>query len=222
MFKRMRLIARLAVAHWLFVLALSVGFTLLYYTLQMGAMIVKFEQWPNYSTVYDWPTNVMRIIDSTPSLRDTVLIIKEEWLIEVGYMNYEYGIGISQWSLYLSPVKVLSVFGLGVMIALLLLLARLRSTGGGTAGCAITGGIGATAASVSLMSLSWVVCCATPSWVVGLAILGLSASTALWLAPIGIWLNVLGFTTLAVTVWVLADKPSDGKIDRLNDPQPAG
>ncbi len=222
MFKGIARITRLAVGHWLFVLAVSMGFTLAYYTLQLGLMIVKFEQWPNYANVYDWPTNVMRIIDSTPSLRDTVLIIKEEWLVEVGFMNYEYGIGISQWSLYLSPVKVLSIMVLGVMLALLSLLARFSVKGMARTPCVIVAGVGATAASISLMSLSWVVCCATPSWVVGLSILGLGVSTALWLAPIGIWLNMLGFATLAVMIWLLAIKPGEGKSDNLNDRQPAG
>ena len=212
MSKRIGLIARTTAAHWLFVLIVCMGFTLAYYSIQLGAMVLKFDQLPNYSMVYDWSTNVARIIESTPSLKDTMLIIKDEWVFEMGYMSYEYGMGLSLWSLYLSPVKVLSIMGLGVMLAVLVLLYRLRSdTGGNNASCVIAGGVGATAASFSLMSLSWVVCCATPTWVVGLSILGLGASTALWLEPIGIWLNVFGFAALALMLWLLASNSRNSK-----------
>lgn len=211
MLERLTRIARVVSDRWRLVIVLSLSFTLAYYVLQLGAMIVKFNQWPNYTQVYDWPANVLLIIDSTPSMRDTLLIIKEEWVFEVGYMNYEYGIGISQWSLYLSPVKVLSIVVLGAMLVLLALLGRDSARGATGKSCVIAGGAGATAASVSLMSLSWVVCCATPSWVVGLSILGMGASTALWLAPIGIWLNVTGFAVLALMLWLLAVNP---KTDR--------
>lgn len=206
-FQRLARIAHIGSHHWLFVVSSSIGFALLYYVLQLGVMIIKFEQWPNYSTVYDWPANVMRIIESTPSLKDTLLILKEEWVFEVGYMTHEYGIGLSLWSLFLSPVKVLSIMALGAMIAFLVLLVRFRGDAGSKTPCLLAGGVSATAASFSLMSLSWVVCCATPTWVVGLSILGLSASTALWLEPAGFWLNILGFSTLAVTLLVLAGTP---------------
>ncbi|HEY7772790.1 MAG TPA: hypothetical protein VIC26_06400 [Marinagarivorans sp.] len=209
MLQRVFRIASIASRHWLYVGLVSIGFTLVYYVLQLGAMIVKFEQWPNYSKLYDWPGNVIRIIESTPSLKDTLLILSNEWLFEVGYMTHEYGIGLSLWSLFLSPVKVLSIMALGAMLALLTLLFRFRGNVSYQTPCLIAGGLGATAASFSLMSLSWVVCCATPTWVVGLSILGLGASTALWLEPVGFWLNLLGFSVLAAMLWVLAGSPRE-------------
>ena len=211
MLQRFSRIAHIGMHHWLFVALVSIGFTVVYYVLQLGAMIAKFAQWPNYSNFYDWPENVVRIIKSTPGLNDTLLIIKDEWVFEVGYMTYEYGIGLSLWSLFLSPVKVLSIMALGAMLALLVLLYRFPGNSMNKAPCVIAGGLGATAASFSLMSLSWVVCCATPTWVVGLSILGLGASTALWLEPVGFWLNLLGFLLLATMLWVLARVPYESE-----------
>jgi hypothetical protein len=49
-------------------------------------------------------------------------------------------------------------------------------------------------------TLTWVVCCATPSWIVGLAMLGMSSSLALWLEPFGKIINVLG---LILVVWII-------------------
>ena len=48
----------------------------------------------------------------------------------------------------------------------------------------IGAGGGAALVGVSSATLSWVVCCATPTWVVSLAMLGMSASLALWLEPL--------------------------------------
>lgn len=190
---------------WLFLLGISVGFALCYYGVLLALMMIKFQQLPNYYTLYDWPQNVALIIDSTPSLSDMVMIIKAEWLLEVGFMNYEFGMGIAEWSLYVSPAKVLATLFLGALLALLFLLARRAAV------CAakkksgvLAGGIGAVLASLSLMSLSWVVCCATPTWIVGLAILGLSVSTSLWLEPAGVWLNLVGFSALAIAIFALA------------------
>ena len=48
------------------------------------------------------------------------------------------------------------------------------------------------------------VCCATPSWVVGLAMLGLGVSTSLALETMGPILSGLGFGTLTLTIVFLA------------------
>ena len=49
-------------------------------------------------------------------------------------------------------------------------------------------------------TLTWVVCCATPSWVVALTMLGMSASLALWLSPLGAVLKGLGLLMLVGVV----------------------
>lgn len=212
MILRLKYISQLALNEWRFVVGISVGFMVLYYSVLLSALLIKFQQMPNYHTWYDWPANVQRIVESTPSTRDTLMIIKNEWLLEIGFMNYDFGMGISEWSLFISPFKAAAVAILGAMLALLYLVTKGRvpfcqvpinrpalRTGG-----LFAGGMGATLVSLSLISLSWVVCCATPTWVVGLAILGLGVSAALWLEPIGIWLNVSGFILLAGSLFFLA------------------
>lgn len=124
--------------------------------------------------------------------------------MEVGFMNYEFGMGIAEWSLFVSPAKALATLLLGATLTLLLIMVRSTSVcTPAKRSTAIAGGIGAAFALVSLMSLSWVVCCATPTWIVGLAILGLGVSTSIWLEPAGIYLNLVGFSMLFVAVLML-------------------
>jgi hypothetical protein len=66
---------------------------------------------------------------------------------------------------------------------------------------------GAVMAGVASMTITWVVCCAAPTWIVGLAILGVSVTTAFALQPIGGWLTLLGIGllstgALALTGWL--------------------
>jgi hypothetical protein len=67
-------------------------------------------------------------------------------------------------------------------------------------------GTGAGAGLVALTgaTMPWVVCCASPSWIVGLTMLGMSVATADWLEPVGVWLNVAGFALLAATAFLMA------------------
>ena len=141
------------------------------------------------------------ILESTPSIRDSIIIIKDEWLLEIGYMNYDFGLGISEWSLFIVPAKVLAVALLGALVSTNYLLLRqssscqkISSIEARSAGTAT--GVGATLMAIASITLSWVVCCSTPTWVVGLAMLGLGATTALWLEPLGTWLNVAGLIIL--------------------------
>ena len=46
---------------------------------------------------------------------------------------------------------------------------------------------------LAVQRASWVVCCATPTWVVSLAMMGMSASLALWLEPLVIFITITGF-----------------------------
>lgn len=191
-------------------LLMTVAFTVGYYLLLMASLIIRFGNLPNYAVAYDWPGSVMTIIRSTPSIRDMPPIIAEEYLLEFGYMNYDYGLGISEWALNIIPYKVFLMLILsGLLAANLLLLRSRKSCSSGTrlrAGTAT--GLGAGFVAVTSATMSWVVCCATPTWIVGLSMLGLGVSTAFWIEPLGPWLMAGGYLLLVAGMLAMAD-PSD-------------
>ena len=173
------------------------------------ALIIKFQALPNYINAYDWFENVSVVVSSTPSWRDIFNIIAEEWWLEIGFMNYDFGIGLSEWSLFLAPVKIFKVFLFSaVMVTYVFVLQSTpkqcdRFQLGSSK---IFSGLGGAAFAFTSITMSWVVCCATPTWVVGLAILGLGVSTSLWLEPIGVWLNSLSFLLMIVALVLAVDK----------------
>lgn len=194
-------------------LAICLGFVGLYYALLLLTMVLRFGNLPNYVTPYDWFGNVARIIRSTPSYADMLPIIRDEWLLEIGYMNMSFGHGISEWSLNLIPAKILLILVLGALIATVWVLAQeqrmvcsRRELGATAAGS----GIGAGLVALTGATMSWVVCCATPSWIVGLAMMGMGVATANWLEPAGTWVAAAGFgfllATLATQVHLLAKR----------------
>ena len=105
-------------------LSLAVVFSVLYYLALMMALIVRFEGLPNYLNFHEWAFNIERIWLSTPSWFDSLVIMKDEWLLEIGSMNYDYGTGISEWSLFIAPAKVLGVLLLGILLSANYLLLR--------------------------------------------------------------------------------------------------
>ena len=182
------------------------------------ALMIRFWSIPNYVTFYDWIGNAAWIIQSTPSWSDIIPIIWEEWLVEIGWMNYEYGTGISVWSLNIIPSRLLVLFGLGMMIALCLCLVRNDSCDAKTAKT-LKGatGFGAFLVVLTNATMSWVVCCATPTWVVGLAMLGLGVSASFAIEPLGPLFAGSGFALLTVLALVLAWRKSRGpRKARLN------
>jgi hypothetical protein len=175
----------------------------------MMSLIVRFQDLPNYINFYDWLGNLKTIVISTPSLKDTLLIIKDEWVMEVGFMNYDFGVGISEWSLFLAPVKILGVFALGVLLTINYLVFKKNTQ------CysplrrctsSVTAGFGAAFVSLASITMSWVVCCSTPTWVVGLAMMGLGVSTSLWLEPLGLFVSSIGFILLIVALFIAAGR----------------
>lgn len=190
---------------WRRMILYGVMFALLMQVLMMVALMVRFQALPNYVVWYDWVGNVAHIVRSTPSWRDMLPIINQEWLIEIGYMNYNYGLGISEWSLNVVPVRMMVLFVLGALVALCLSLLRADSCDAatGTTLRASTG-LGAVLVAMTNATMSWVVCCAAPSWVVGLAMLGIGVSTSLALESMGPALNIAGFGLLACCVVYLA------------------
>ena len=183
---------------------LSAGFVSFYYLFLLIVMIVRFGNFPNYVTGYDYLSNVKTILLETPALSDTASIIRDEWLLEIGYMNYDYGHGISEWSLNVIPYYLLLQCLAGVLVAAAIVL----WTDLGISKCAkktkIQGasavGTGAFLVGLTSATLSWVVCCASSTWVVSLAMLGMSASLALWLEPVGLILSIAGFALLILGI----------------------
>ena len=196
---------------WVITLGIVTG----YYLLLMLSLMIRFGHLPNYINLFDWWTNVSRIIESTPSFSDSLAIIQDEWLLEIGYMNYDFGLGISEWSLFIVPAKAFGLLILGALVATNYLLLRQSSSCNGISkfearSSTTATGIGAGLMATASITLSWVVCCSTPTWVVGLAMLGLGATTALWLEPMGTWLNVIGlFILLAVCLHLARPNYSD-------------
>lgn len=196
-------------------LVMVLVFPFAYHAAMLLALIVRFGALPNYYELYDWPGNVAMIIASTPSVSDVLAIVQDEWLLEVGRMNYDFGNGISEWSMSVHPAKVLVVVLAGLLLATNLIL--LLPAGHGcslqdASGAGAASGIGAGLVGLSSLTMSWVVCCATPSWIVGLAMLGMSVSTATWLESFGPWLNAIGFALLlAALAW---------QAGRLREPGP--
>tara|TARA_R110002072_G_scaffold38973_1_gene112456 strand:- start:279 stop:977 length:699 start_codon:yes stop_codon:yes gene_type:complete len=192
-------------------LGIALGFPLAYYALMFAALVIRFQAWPNYAVTYDWLGNVAEIIRATPAVTDMGPIIAQEWLFEIGRMNYDFGNGISEWSLNINPAKVLVVCVLGALIATLTALILTRGAHCSAArlnGAGAAGGLGAVLVAMTNVTLAWVVCCATPSWVVGLAILGLGVSTSLWLEQFGWWIEYAGFVSLAASLFWLSGNPA--------------
>jgi len=191
-------------------LSLTAGLFAALLLAQLALLAVRFHELPNYLVVHDWPGNIARIVRMTPSVADMIPIMLDEWLIEIGSMNYAYGHGIAEWSFVLVPAKA----GVLLVVALLLaanavLLRSVRRTCPLSARLMASMGAagGAVMAGVASMTITWVVCCAAPTWIVGLAILGVSVTTAFALQPIGGWLTLLGIAmlssgALALTGWL--------------------
>lgn len=193
-------------ANWRRWLIITVGFILTYYAAQVLVLELRFGHWPNYITLYDYPANVARIVRHTPSPIDMIPIIADEWLLEVGYMNYDFGHGIAEWSLAILPTKLLAVTLLGAVIGFdFLLWRRARRVCPAEQRPVVLGaaGIGAVLFGLTNVSLTWVVCCATPSWVVSLTLLGFDSAVSLSLQPYGVWLALAGALLLAgATLWL--------------------
>lgn len=190
---------------WRRMLVIGVLFAVLFQVLMLVALMVRFQALPNYAIGYDWIGNVIHIVRSTPSWSDIPPIINQEWLIEIGKMNYDYGTGISEWSLNVVPVRMAVLFVLGALVAVCGSLLRKDHCSVGTGRTLrATTGLGTILIAMTNATMSWVVCCAAPSWVVGLAMLGLGVSTSLALETMGPALNAAGFGLLLATIFFLA------------------
>lgn len=177
-----------------------------FHALQLATLMVRFEAWPNYVTVHDWPANVARIVRSTPAISDMIPIILDEWLVETGSMNYSFGRGIAEWSFVLIPGKAVVVLGIALLVAtnfVLLRAAWKTCAVSAWLGSSVATGAGALVAGAAATTITWVVCCAAPTWVVGLAVMGVGVTTALALQPFGGSLLLLGLSTLVTSAILL-------------------
>lgn len=192
--------------HRKLILGITLLFPLFFYLLLMGLLVLRFGQLPNYVTPYDWLGNVARIIVGTGSLSDIAKISMDEWLLEIGFMNYGYGRGVSEWSLLIIPHKVAIVAAIGTLIGInFALLAdqpptttflqqQIRSVR-----CGLMTSMGALFASLTCITLYWIICHSGPTWVVSLAILGLDLSTSWAIEPLGTTLSLAGAATLLLS-----------------------
>ncbi len=122
-------------------------------------------------------------------------------------MNHSFGRGIAEWSFVLMPAKAAVVCVIGALAATNLVLLRAVwpiCSLSARLGAAMTTTAGALVAGASATTITWVVCCAAPTWVVGLAVMGVGVTTALALQPFGDWLSLLGLSVLdAIAVLLL-------------------
>ena len=188
-------------------LAMTLGFTLIYYISLLLGVVIRLGHLPNYVTFHDWPDNVLKIIGSTPSVRDMLAIISDEWLVEIGRMNYAYGRGIAEWSLVINPAAVAITLLLGAAVATCVLLLRrarvccpppVRG-----AGMAATG-LGVLLVSATNVTVTWAAHCGVASWVVGLALIGIETTSVFALIPYGNLLSGSGFSVVLATIYCLA------------------
>ena len=198
-----RLTISLIRRNWLLFLLISIGFPVFYYLVLLLLTMWRFGEIPNYVEVYNIFHVYKQIFDGTPSLTDALVILKDEAWIETGYKNPEY-YGVATWSYMLIPPKMLLVFLMGMLLGLFAVLTvssrkmacQLKSEKKLVAAA----GLGSTFVCLTSATLTWVVCCATPSWVVALSMLGMSSSLALWLEPMGKVMTMLGIGIMLVII----------------------
>lgn len=183
-------------------LLLAFGFLAGYYLLILVATMLRFGEIPNYVVFYDVINVYSLILKGTPSLLDAIPIMLDEAWIETGYKNPDY-YGVATWSYMLIPPKMLIVLFAGMLLATFYVLRK-------EAGNACTlverrttivgAGLGTSLVGLTSVTLTWVVCCATPSWVVALSMLGMNASLALFIEPVGKLLTLAGFVIFAIVI----------------------
>jgi hypothetical protein len=183
-------------------LLIAFGFLAGYYLLILVATMLRFGEIPNYVVFHDILGVYRLVLEGTPSLLDAIPIMLEEAWIETGYKNPQY-YGVATWSYMLIPPKMLLVLFTGMLLATFYVL---RKEAGGSCSLAerrstiLGAGLGTSLVGLTSVTLTWVVCCATPSWVVALAMLGMNASLALFIEPIGKLLTLAGLVVFAIVI----------------------
>lgn len=197
---------------WLLWLLSSIGFFGLYYAGLLFVAMLRFNEIPNYFEVYDIVQVYAQIFSGTPSLSDALTILMDEAWFETGYKNPDY-YGVATWSYMLMPFKMLLVLLVAMLVATFIALVvygRKRACTVKTPKKLYTmAGVGTGLVGLTSATLSWVVCCATPSWVVGLAMLGLSSTVALWIEPFGKLISLFGIGLVVSIIYMKAKHIAD-------------
>jgi hypothetical protein len=194
-----------------YVMAFALGFPIAFYLLLLAAVVIQYGHLPNYLTPYNWISNLLRIIAGTRSVADMVPIMLDEWLLETGYMDFNYGHGIADWSLSIIPHKlaILALAGalIGLNVGLLLGQRTVRSwrrQGVQAVRFGLLTGAGVVCTSVTNATVFSVVHCATPSWVGSLAVLGFDSYDVFAIEPYGPTICLFGLAALAVSAVLIA------------------
>lgn len=197
--------ARLAL--WL---AIAFGFTAGYYVFLVGFMAARFGNWPNYITFDNVIQSYRLIIQGTPDPRDVLSLMAQEIFVETGYLHPKYHIGV--WSVDFMPGKALLILLLGMLIATYAILGRAAPDcpAASRRGGAAAGGLGAVLIGLTNATMSWVVCCAAPNWVVSLTLMGLGVSTSFAIEPYGQAMTWLGVGLAAAAVMLRARRRPAG------------
>ena len=176
---------------------IAIGFIAGYHALLLGMMVVRFGHWPNFAKFYDVVDAFRLIIAGTPSWSDALPILLAEPLLDVGYLSPQWR--IAEWSLMILPQQLAQVMLLGFLLAtfaVLLVAARRRRCPSAPRSWKLAAALGAGLSGMASATLFWVICCATPTWVVALAMLGFSVTLASALEPAGHLLTASGFGLL--------------------------
>ncbi|MEJ2508734.1 MAG: hypothetical protein P8009_04490 [Gammaproteobacteria bacterium] len=163
---------------WVLWSALFLAGTVLYYAGLLLVMTFRFDQVPNYAVFYHFIDSYSTIWRSTPSATDALHIMTQEPLFETGFRSPSFG--IAEWTLTIvlpNLIQVMAVSALGATFAVLMRESRRLACRANHADKAALG-IGAGIMAMCSASLTWVVCCASPSWYVALTIMGVSLSVA--------------------------------------------
>ena len=186
---------------WAFALTFA-GFVLGYHALLALMVILRFDGMPNYFTHYDVVQNLALIMDGTNHWGDRLALFYQEPWLEFGYKNPDY-YGIAEWSYMIMPSRLILVSFTALVLGLSVALWRDSRNRTGGQSLAVSSG-GALMLGLGTASLTWIVCCATPSWVVLLAMLGMGTNLALALEPLGTGLVVAGLALQILVVVYLA------------------
>ena len=158
-----------------------------------------------------------------------VPIILDEWLLEIGYMDYHYGHGIADWSLSIIPHKlaIMSLAGalIGLNVALLVERQRARTLSQQCLHACRAGfltSFGAVCTGLTSATVFSVACCAVPSWAGSLTILGVDTSFAFAIEPFGAFASLLGMTALVGSaLWIARDSRTMEEFTYAQSPQRA-
>lgn len=178
--------------------SIALGFVAAYHALLLAAMIARFGHLPNFVKVYDILESYRLTFSGTPSWRDALSIAAGEPWLDIGYMSPQWR--IAEWSLMILPPQFLLVTFAGFALAtygVVALAARNAPCARSAKGTAVPALLGTSLVGMANATLFWVVCCATPTWIVGLAMLGVSVSVAFLLEPLGPFLTAGGMALIA-------------------------